>query len=163
LLCAAQHIFWSSIYGSVLGDDGRFDAFETTLEILRMKLEYPGLPPQEYADKDAAFHAFMDCQTGVLLTEIPVKTFYVLQVMSMCVLINNFIHLLIFFRICDVDATDPEDKDNVQELCSYSKLKSAAYPCEQCRRGPISRFMLPGGAMCCHKQDKLAECPRLWE
>eukprot|EP00955_Chlamydomonas_euryale_P085442 364100-Chlamydomonas_euryale.AAC.20 len=29
LWCGAQHLFWSSIFGGVLGDDGRYDAFET--------------------------------------------------------------------------------------------------------------------------------------
>ncbi|GAX82727.1 hypothetical protein CEUSTIGMA_g10153.t1 [Chlamydomonas eustigma] len=78
LSCAAQHIFWSSIYGSVLGDDGRFDAFETTMEILRMKLQYPGLPPQDYVEKDIAFRMFMDCQTVTepnLIPAAPIQSY----------------------------------------------------------------------------------------
>lgn len=61
LACAAQHIFWSSIYGGVLGDDGRYDAFETVMEILRVKLLYPDLEPGRYVEKDEAFRRFMHC------------------------------------------------------------------------------------------------------
>ena len=42
LACGAQHVFWSSIYGGVLGDEGRFDAFETVMEILRAKVIQQG-------------------------------------------------------------------------------------------------------------------------
>lgn len=42
LYCGAQHVFWSSIFGAIVGETGHFDAFETTLEILRMKRQYPG-------------------------------------------------------------------------------------------------------------------------
>eukprot|EP00983_Pelagomonas_calceolata_P046230 1140066-Pelagomonas_calceolata.AAC.3 len=55
---------------------GRYDAFETTLEILRMRADYPGTPPEEYAKKrlghpdkppteyvmvDQSFKRFMAC------------------------------------------------------------------------------------------------------
>ena len=39
----------------------RYDAFETTMEILRMQRQYPGVPPEQYADKDEAFRKFMAC------------------------------------------------------------------------------------------------------
>ena len=64
LECGAQHMFWSSIYGSILGDEGRYDAFETVMEILRMKLQYPDLDPAKYAAKDEAFRRFMHCEEG---------------------------------------------------------------------------------------------------
>ena len=57
-------MFWSSIYGSILGDEGRYDAFETVMEILRMKLQYPDLDPAKYAAKDEAFRRFMHCEEG---------------------------------------------------------------------------------------------------
>jgi len=63
LWCGAQHLFWSSIFGGVLGDDGRYDAFETVMEILRMRLQYPDLPPEKYADSDADFARFMRCES----------------------------------------------------------------------------------------------------
>ena len=64
LWCGAQHLFWSSMYGSILGDDGRYDAFETVMEILRVKLKYPELAPEQYADKDEDFKRFMHCESG---------------------------------------------------------------------------------------------------
>lgn len=64
LHCAAQHIFWSSIYGGVLGDDGRYDAFETTMEILRVRLLHPGLPGDELEAKDEGFRRFMRCESS---------------------------------------------------------------------------------------------------
>jgi hypothetical protein len=42
LYCGAQHLFFTSIFGSVLGDDGKYDAFETILEILRARRAHPG-------------------------------------------------------------------------------------------------------------------------
>jgi hypothetical protein len=38
LRCAAQHLFWSSLYGSVFGEDGRFDAFETLVQVRACKV-----------------------------------------------------------------------------------------------------------------------------
>ena len=48
----------------MLGDDGRFDAFEMVMEILRVKLLYPDLDPKQYAEKDEAFRRFMHCEGG---------------------------------------------------------------------------------------------------
>ncbi len=62
LRCAAQHLFWSSLYGSLFGEDGRYDAFETLMQILRMRVRYPGVAPEEYVFVDRAFAAFMRCQ-----------------------------------------------------------------------------------------------------
>ncbi|GFR49303.1 hypothetical protein Agub_g11325 [Astrephomene gubernaculifera] len=62
LRCAAQHLFWSSLYGSVFGEDGRYDAFETLVQVLRMRAVYPSLAPEEYGYVDPAFAAFMNCQ-----------------------------------------------------------------------------------------------------
>ena len=33
LRCAAQHLVYSSITGALMGEDGRYDAFETLLEV----------------------------------------------------------------------------------------------------------------------------------
>jgi hypothetical protein len=65
LWCGAQHLFWSSIYGGIIGEDGRYDAFETTMEILRVKKEHPDLPPDQYAAKDKDFDRFMKCESGL--------------------------------------------------------------------------------------------------
>ncbi|KAG2448124.1 hypothetical protein HYH02_006709 [Chlamydomonas schloesseri] len=62
LRCAAQHFVYSSITGGLFGEDGRYDAFETTLEVLRVKAEYPDAPPESYRQMDKDFDAFMDCK-----------------------------------------------------------------------------------------------------
>ena len=64
LWCAAQHIFWGSIYGGLVDDEGRYDAFETTMEILRMKIKYPALAPQDYVKKDEDFRKFTSCNSA---------------------------------------------------------------------------------------------------
>ncbi len=33
LLCAAQHLTWSGMVGGFMWDSGKYDAFETTLEV----------------------------------------------------------------------------------------------------------------------------------
>ncbi|GLC51474.1 hypothetical protein PLESTB_000506400 [Pleodorina starrii] len=61
LHCAAQHLFYSSSLGAILGEDGRYDAFETTMEILRVRKEHPGVPPEKYTKVDERFRKFVDC------------------------------------------------------------------------------------------------------
>ncbi|MEW5317115.1 MAG: hypothetical protein WDW38_008443 [Sanguina aurantia] len=60
--CAAQHMLFSGSLGSVLGDDGRFDAFETLMAILLVRLRHPTLPPSQYTAVDQAFRRFAACQ-----------------------------------------------------------------------------------------------------
>eukprot|EP00198_Chlamydomonas_reinhardtii_P000528 XP_001689863.1 exostosin-like glycosyltransferase [Chlamydomonas reinhardtii] len=59
--CAAEHLLYSSISGAVAGESGRWDAFETILEVLRMQQTYPGLDPARYADTDERFRTFINC------------------------------------------------------------------------------------------------------
>ncbi|GLI67604.1 hypothetical protein VaNZ11_011846 [Volvox africanus] len=59
--CAAQHLLYSSSNGAVMQEDGRWDAFETVMEILRMQQLYPGLDPGEYGNRDERFRLFMGC------------------------------------------------------------------------------------------------------
>ncbi|GIL98165.1 hypothetical protein Vretimale_3596, partial [Volvox reticuliferus] len=61
LRCAAQHMVFSTIGGALMQEDGRWDAFEFILEILRMQQTYPGLDPKKYAASDAQFRAFLNC------------------------------------------------------------------------------------------------------
>jgi hypothetical protein len=55
LRCASLHLRWSSILGGSVGEDGRFDAFATLMQILRVKAQRPELKPEEYYEKDEAF------------------------------------------------------------------------------------------------------------
>ncbi|GIL43551.1 hypothetical protein Vafri_1253 [Volvox africanus] len=64
LKCAAQHMFYSSSLGAILGEDGRYDAFETIIEILRVRKERPDVPPEKYVDVDERFRKFIDCDLG---------------------------------------------------------------------------------------------------
>eukprot|EP00798_Chlamydomonas_sp_ICE-L_P016629 gene16629-22876_t len=59
--CAAQHFTYSSITGAFMGETGRYDAFETILEVLRAMLDHPGTPPEDLAKVDADFKRFMNC------------------------------------------------------------------------------------------------------
>ncbi|KAG2422747.1 hypothetical protein HXX76_015833 [Chlamydomonas incerta] len=62
--CAAEHLLYSSISGAVAGESGRWDAFETILEVLRMQQTYPGLEPAQYAEADPRFRTFINCGAG---------------------------------------------------------------------------------------------------
>ncbi|KAG2497997.1 hypothetical protein HYH03_004256 [Edaphochlamys debaryana] len=64
LRCAAQHMYYSSSVGAIMGEDGRYDAFETIIEILRMRLKYPDVPPERYREVDEHFRQFSDCELG---------------------------------------------------------------------------------------------------
>ncbi len=46
LSCAARHLTWSSMWGAWFGEDGRYDAFATLMEILAARLRHPDTPPQ---------------------------------------------------------------------------------------------------------------------
>ncbi|KAG2423974.1 hypothetical protein HXX76_014913 [Chlamydomonas incerta] len=61
LPCAAQHLFWSGVSGAFMQEDGRWDAFEFTLEILRMQQAHPDLDPAQYAARDEQFRTFLYC------------------------------------------------------------------------------------------------------
>lgn len=62
LRCAAQHLFWSSIHGGIMNETGAYDAFETLMEVLRVKTLHPDLSPTEYEHVDEDFARFMRCQ-----------------------------------------------------------------------------------------------------
>ncbi|GLI68736.1 hypothetical protein VaNZ11_013227 [Volvox africanus] len=64
LKCAAQHMFYSSSLGAILGEDGRYDAFETLMEILRLRKEHPDVPPEKYQKVDEQFRKFVNCELG---------------------------------------------------------------------------------------------------
>ena len=53
---------FSTITGAFMGEDGRYDAFETTLEVLRAKAAHPGMAPEQLRQLDPEFDAFLDCR-----------------------------------------------------------------------------------------------------
>lgn len=70
LPCAAKHLMWSSIYGAIFDEDGRYDAFATVMETLRMMKLYPGIPPEQYRQKDEKYRLFMECRSPDGGTEV---------------------------------------------------------------------------------------------
>ena len=64
LRCAAQHLYYSSTFGSLFGEDGRYDAVETLLQILRVRAAHPDLPPERYMEADDQFRRFINCELG---------------------------------------------------------------------------------------------------
>ncbi|KAG2446120.1 hypothetical protein HXX76_000719 [Chlamydomonas incerta] len=62
LRCAAQHMYYSTTFGEIMGEDGRYDAFETLMEVLRVRKERPELHPRDYAAQDKRFHDFIHCR-----------------------------------------------------------------------------------------------------
>ncbi|MEW5302327.1 MAG: hypothetical protein WDW36_005126 [Sanguina aurantia] len=61
MACSAQHLYWTSFFGAILGETGNFDAFETLLAILAARLRHPGLAPGKLAGADPPFRRFLDC------------------------------------------------------------------------------------------------------
>lgn len=61
LTCAAQHLHYSASVGGIMGETGEFDAFNTIIQILRMRLKYPDMEPEDYYHHDAQFRDFVDC------------------------------------------------------------------------------------------------------
>jgi len=71
LRCAAQHFVYSSITGGFMGETGAYDAFETTLQVLRAKADNPGVAPQDLAKVDEDFKKFMACGADELGADEP--------------------------------------------------------------------------------------------
>ncbi|GFR41320.1 hypothetical protein Agub_g2004 [Astrephomene gubernaculifera] len=72
--CAAQHMYFSSTFGEVMGEDGRYDAFETLMEVLRMRRDYPGVDPSQYTALDKRFADFVNCQLEPTGGRVPLCT-----------------------------------------------------------------------------------------
>jgi hypothetical protein len=99
LRCASKHLWWGTLWGGLFGDDGRYDAFATLMEvrwppcvglgpaalrpggqelparlcalwaplqILRVRLAHPSVPPERYREVDEHFRRFAACELGVL-------------------------------------------------------------------------------------------------
>lgn len=137
--CAAQHFVYSSITGGILGDDGKFDAFESILAVLRSITKNPSTPIEKLYDVDAEFRLFMNCgeMDTVLELEDDVKE-------------------------------DPEVKasdDSQQGLCSHSYIDATRKlrpDCYSCFVGQPNSHGVPGGAVCCGAKGDLSLCPRAW-
>ncbi|EFJ44781.1 acetylglucosaminyltransferase [Volvox carteri f. nagariensis] len=139
LRCAAQHMFYSSTLGAILGEDGRYggwgirwglrvcgggaDAFETIIEILRVRKAHPDVPPEQYIHVDERFRKFVDCDLG-----------------------------------------GPD-----QILCNqgHERQYKATPTCGECHQHVAAQrtgstfYSWAGGMVCCSELD-MTKCPRVW-
>eukprot|EP00195_Chlamydomonas_chlamydogama_P007154 CAMPEP_0202896838 /NCGR_PEP_ID=MMETSP1392-20130828/5751_1 /ASSEMBLY_ACC=CAM_ASM_000868 /TAXON_ID=225041 /ORGANISM="Chlamydomonas chlamydogama, Strain SAG 11-48b" /LENGTH=484 /DNA_ID=CAMNT_0049582321 /DNA_START=368 /DNA_END=1822 /DNA_ORIENTATION=+ len=60
--CASKHLWWSSMWGGIFGEDARYDAFATVMEILRVRVEHPTAQPHQYAKVDERWRKFAECK-----------------------------------------------------------------------------------------------------
>ncbi|PNH10148.1 putative glucuronosyltransferase, partial [Tetrabaena socialis] len=62
LACASKHLWWSTLWGGLFGEDGRYDAFATLMEVLRVRALHPEARPEQYRAVDERFRRFADCE-----------------------------------------------------------------------------------------------------
>lgn len=134
--CAAQHMTWSTTIGSFMRESGAYDAFETLLEILRVRLLHPKAKPEEYAKLDADFAAFERCASPHARVPPPKPQ-----------------------PPHGADSKGPPNR-TFEGLCSLSKYDRPTPGCKECMS--THRGYVPGGALCCETSENLAACPRLW-
>ncbi len=120
------------------------DAFETTLEILRMMQKHPGVPHDQYESIDPEFKSFMECRDLDTNTDTGSP-------------IQNSNNATSSAQGASEGASGGEQGGD-SRLCSVSKWDGQ--PCEEC----LNKWKraVPGGAICCEHTDNLAACPRLW-
>ncbi len=46
LACHTRHLWWSTMWGAIWGEDGRYDAFATLMEVLGARLRHPDAKPE---------------------------------------------------------------------------------------------------------------------
>ncbi|KAG2486864.1 hypothetical protein HYH03_014547 [Edaphochlamys debaryana] len=182
--CAAQHLVFSSLSGAFMQEDGRWDAFEMILEILRMQQTYPDLDPAQYAATDEAFRSFVNCGEADMgafgaKARAAAAARYP-QPLTMPGLPNGtalawehlyeksgggLSRLLTHTSAASVPGTGTSPAP--LPLCSRSRWDPAELSCG--RRGWRQRAYgmgrpggtAPGGAAC-NEADDVATCPRLW-
>ncbi|GAX78010.1 hypothetical protein CEUSTIGMA_g5452.t1 [Chlamydomonas eustigma] len=166
LACAAQHLVYSSITGGFLGDEGKYDAFETTLEVLRAMHDHPDVPPEKLQDVDPEFRMFMHCggvteggtatepqlagrdedteevqsPSPQLLSSTPLD----LRLRSPAKLVANY-----SYGLCSHSFID-EQQGGIRPSCS------------DCLMGSSNTHGIPGGAACCGSRGRLERCYRSW-
>lgn len=63
LRCGAQHLMFSAGKGALINETGQYDAFETSLEVVRAHIMNPGVPPEDLQKVDPGLRRFMQCGT----------------------------------------------------------------------------------------------------
>ncbi|GIL87530.1 hypothetical protein Vretifemale_15566 [Volvox reticuliferus] len=167
LRCAAQHMLYSSVVGGLFGEDGRYDAFETTLEVLRVKAAHPDAPPEMYRKLDLDFDKFMGCRDppGWNVSG-PVPDLWGLIGLG-----TGAVTTPGGVPGAGVLGTGPQGQaagtgGSVavlrNPLCSHSVKDRGRLPCERFVHGSSKTHGIPGGIMCARSRHNLAKCPRIW-
>ncbi|KXZ45289.1 hypothetical protein GPECTOR_56g385 [Gonium pectorale] len=153
LRCAAQHFFYSSIVGGLFGEDGRYDAFESTLEVLRVKALHPTAPPQDYRRLDPDFDAFMDCRDppGFKVSGPAPDQYNLLSGKGSSAAAA---------RKAAGGQQGGAQAEN--PLCSHNIMDRGRLPCERFVQGSSKTHGLQGGVVCARTRPHLASCPRIW-
>ena len=118
---------------------GKYDAFETVMEILRMKVRYPNALPFEFADLDPEFESFMRCGRAIDGQKIQPQA--------------QHADPLTPSALCGHSEYDPP-----LASCKVCNLQIG-------KSGLSKSHGVPGGAVCCrfYNTSGLASCPRLWQ
>jgi len=181
LACAAQHLVYSSITGGILGDEGKYDAFETTLEVLRAMHDHPGAPPDQLQNLDPDFRLFMHCgvtegpfagdgqELNTTIGEASIEAHVPRSeewIKESKPLINFPQPLTIPLGLRRrVPAKPPTNYS--YGLCSHSLVdehQGGLRPsCSDCLMGSSNTHGIPGGAACCGSRGRLERCLRFWE
>lgn len=122
---------------------GKYDAFETVMEILRMKVRYPNALPFEFADLDPEFDTFMRCGRASADGKSAQP---------------------------QAQHADPLAPSIPPVLCGHSEYDPPLTSCKVCnlqigKSGLSKSHGVPGGAVCCRHLNTsgIASCPRLWQ
>ncbi|KAG2491598.1 hypothetical protein HYH03_010164 [Edaphochlamys debaryana] len=179
--CAAQHMIFSTMSGSFMQEDGRWDAFEFILEILRMQQTYADLDPAKYAETDEQYRNFVNCgevdMSAFGAKERAAAAARYPQPLAIPGLPNDTVitweHLYAengkgLSRLLAGAGLFPRSEANTSlPLCSFSKWDLEPLRC--LRRGWRQRawsirqaaVTAPGGAAC-NEAESVASCARLW-
>ncbi|KAG2491520.1 hypothetical protein HYH03_010096 [Edaphochlamys debaryana] len=179
--CAAQHLVFSTMSGAFMQEDGRWDAFEFILEILRMQQSYPGLDPAKYAETDEQYRNFVNCgevdmsafgakARAAAAARYPVP-------LAMPGLPNDTVitweHLYAengkgLARLIGAAGQHPKAEANTSlPLCSFSRWDLEPLRCvsrgwrQRARAARQAAVTVPGGAAC-NEAGSVASCARLW-
>ncbi|KXZ52297.1 hypothetical protein GPECTOR_10g929 [Gonium pectorale] len=187
LLCAAQHLVYSGSGGAFMGEDGRWDAFEFILEVLRMRVEHPGLDPARYASVDERFRSFVHCgdtdmaaygrkARAAALARYPTlpglppddqdPTWEHLYANG-----DGLLPLLKRYAMRRRGKADgvgkgagDEEQGLGRRLCSMSAWDPPPARCTAGGfRSQVAHLYVPGGAACNQHAADLSRCPRIWE
>lgn len=170
-------------WARALSHAGKYDAFETILEILRVQQAHPGAKPEDYTRLDADFRRFVNCGAdgdlggeegapGEVLCSQAARvwgTAHTGHAQHAASSLANHPN-----AGPDGDATSSavlpdRSQDEAPQVCTHSILDKWALPCQRCLVGASPTHGFPGGVQCCRgssrgtrKRVDMSLCPRPW-